>query len=328
VRRLLVALVAGVPLVLTAAAEGASSPAVSTGRASSLTTSAATLNGRVNPEGLRTRYFFQYGTTASYGTQTAIRSAGSGTRGVAVSARVRGLISGTVYHFRLVATNARGVSVGADRTFRTAGRPPPGVATGPAVSRTLDAVTLTGLVDPRGSPTTYYFQFGPSAAYGLQTAPTLLPGTRAAGVGFRLGGLAAHRIYHYRLVASNTGGTAVGADALFITGRVRPRAVTANTVPHRLRHRPYRVTTRGRLVIPAGFPAPDSCRGGVAIRYRLAGRTVATVRAGLSPQCTFAAKARLHTLRRAAHVRVYVLFRGNSLLRPHRARVDTITIAA
>jgi hypothetical protein len=332
VRGALVALVAGVSLVLTTEAGAASSPTVSTGRASSLTTSAATLNGTVNPEGLSTRYSFQYGTTASYGAQTAIRSAGSGTRSVAVSARVTGLISGTVYHFRLVATNARGTAVGVDRTFRTAGQPPPpppGVVTGNAVSRTLDAATLTGLVDPRGNPTTYSFQFGTSTAYGLQTAPATLPGAQgASAVSFRLGGLAAHRIYHYRLVASNRGGTTVGADALFITGRVRPRAVTASTVPRRLRHRPYRVTTRGRLVIPTGFPPPDSCRGPVTIRYRLLGRTVATVHAGLSPQCTFAASARLHTLTRAAHVRVYVLFGGNSLLLPHRARVQTITIAA
>src|ERR1019366_2684926 len=56
---------------------------VTTGAATSVTSSTATLNGRVNPNGYTTTYYFEYGTTTSYGTTTTSTSAGSGTSAVA-----------------------------------------------------------------------------------------------------------------------------------------------------------------------------------------------------------------------------------------------------
>jgi len=58
------------------------------------------MNGTVNPNGLATTYYFQWGTTTSYGNNTTTTSAGSGSANVNVSANLAGLTGGTTYHFR------------------------------------------------------------------------------------------------------------------------------------------------------------------------------------------------------------------------------------
>lgn len=99
-------------------------PAVSTGAASAISTTGATVHGTVNPEGLATTYEFQYGTTTGYGSSTPSASAGSGSSDVAVSASISGLKPNTTYHYRIVATNASGTTDGADATFTTKAPPP------------------------------------------------------------------------------------------------------------------------------------------------------------------------------------------------------------
>src|SRR5512142_978327 len=114
---------------MAAVAVAASSPAVTTGGHSGVADTRAALHGSVNPNGSATTYYFQWGLTNAYGLQSVARSAGHGTKAVAVSAIATGLIPGTTYHYRLVATNAAGTTAGADRTVTTAGNPPPTVST-------------------------------------------------------------------------------------------------------------------------------------------------------------------------------------------------------
>ncbi|HEY7950196.1 MAG TPA: 6-bladed beta-propeller [Solirubrobacterales bacterium] len=96
-------------------------PTVWTGGAGEFTLSTATLKGAINPNGLETKYRFEYGTTTSYGTSIPVpdKIAGSGTSEVEVSEGVGGLAPGTTYHFRLVGTSEEGTSFGEDRTFTT-----------------------------------------------------------------------------------------------------------------------------------------------------------------------------------------------------------------
>jgi hypothetical protein len=110
-------------LVAPAAASAASKPAVTTGGVANITPTTATLNGRVDPNGADTNYFFQYGTTSLYGTNTAVTPAGAGANGVAVSVPIAGLAPDTRYHYRIVAQNAQGITKGADRTFKTRVQP-------------------------------------------------------------------------------------------------------------------------------------------------------------------------------------------------------------
>jgi hypothetical protein len=94
-------------------------PVVVTQAATTVTTSGAALNGTVNPSGLASTAWFEYGTTNSYGASTTAQSMGSGSAAVAHSANLTGLLDGTLYHYRIVAQNAGGTVYGADMTFTT-----------------------------------------------------------------------------------------------------------------------------------------------------------------------------------------------------------------
>jgi hypothetical protein len=116
---------------LTTASAPLPPPTASTGSAFP-TSSGAALTGSVNPNGNATSYWFEYGTTDSYGTQTSPTSAGSGSAAVAVEAQLTELSPATTYHYRLVAQNSGGTSFGADREFTTASLPaniPPAIET-------------------------------------------------------------------------------------------------------------------------------------------------------------------------------------------------------
>ena len=96
-----------------------SGASVATGAATGVTLTNATLNGTVNPAGLATSCFFQYGPTVAYGGTTAAVSVGSGTSVVPFSAAITGLNAASTYHYRLAATRSGVRSYGIDRTFAT-----------------------------------------------------------------------------------------------------------------------------------------------------------------------------------------------------------------
>jgi hypothetical protein len=101
----------------------AAKPAVTTGGVAKLAPSTATVLGRVNPNGAATSYAFQYGTTSLYGAVTTPTLVGGGATVVTVVADIAGLAPATIYHYRLVATNAKGTAKGADRVFKTRNQP-------------------------------------------------------------------------------------------------------------------------------------------------------------------------------------------------------------
>jgi hypothetical protein len=194
-------------------------PVAVTGSATSITVSSATLNGSVDANGRATTWYFEYGTSTSYGSRTPAKSAGSGTTATRVSAAVSSLRPGRIYHYRLVATSDAGTSRGADRTFSTAGPPTP--VTGPASSVALSSARLNGTVAPNGLATTWYFEYGTSTGYGAKTSTRSAgKGTRPVRVSFAVSRLRPATIYHYRLVARNVAGTTRGADATFTTAGV------------------------------------------------------------------------------------------------------------
>lgn len=104
--------------LLAPAAAVASAPGASTGNATNVTGSTATLTGTVNPNKEETTYYFEYGTTTAYGTKTATETVG-GNAGKEVEVAISGLAPNTLYHFRLVATNPSGTDTGDDMTFTT-----------------------------------------------------------------------------------------------------------------------------------------------------------------------------------------------------------------
>ena len=327
---LLITLVVG-----AAVADAASSPSVATGSASSITPATAVVNGTVNPNGAATGYRFEWGLTTGYGLTSAVKSAGGGTKVVPASAKIKALLPGTRYHYRLGALNRFGGAEGADRTFRTSGNPPPDAATGPAQVTSASTATVTGVITPHGATTTYTFQYGVTGFYGAQTFSQAVPaGSAPVTVSVQLSGLTPGTVFHYRLVAAHGAVTQYGADATFLTfpsPRPVPR-VPARTTPGRDRHKPYVFTTSGKVIGPASIPKSVSCFQNATVRFMLGRRQVGFALASVLPDCTFKTQTVFHRLpgrgkkNRQVHLRVLIHFRGNGYLAPANAKSERVTL--
>jgi len=94
-------------------------PLATTTAATAVTTSGATLNGTVNPNGRAATAHFDWGLSTAYGSSTPAIQAGSGTTSQAVNATLSGLASGTTYHYRTGVVTVGGPAYGADVAFMT-----------------------------------------------------------------------------------------------------------------------------------------------------------------------------------------------------------------
>jgi streptogramin lyase len=110
-----------------------------------------------------------------------------------------------------------------DRIARVIPNVPPILGTGGALAVTRNSAVLTGTVRSRGADTQYYFQYGPTAAYGSST-PSMDNGAgdTSEPVEMALAGLAPGAEYHYRIVASSANGQSFGSDASFRTSAPLP----------------------------------------------------------------------------------------------------------
>jgi phosphodiesterase/alkaline phosphatase D-like protein len=332
-RTLAMLMPATVSLAIAAIAVAASSPTVTTGTHSGVTDTSAVLHGTVNPNGSATTYYFEWGLTSAYGLNSVAHSAGHGTKTVAVSTTAHSLIPGTTYHYRLLATNGAGTTFGADRTFTTAGNPPPGVSTGPASQVGKNDATVTAVISPNNQATSYYFQYGTSTSYGSQTIPATVPaGTTPVTVSAAIQGLEARTIFHYRIVALHGNSPAQpGADATFMTlPRHRPVPhIRARTKPLHAAHKPFVFTTSGSVKGPNWIPALYDCRGNVTVRFLLGARQVRFTLVPLQPNCTFSGQtvfARVPGRHRPGALTVRVRFAGNGYLTPRRAPNETVSL--
>jgi len=118
-------------------------PAATTGAATDVTGTTATLNGTVAPNKEDTTYWFEYGTSTSYGSLTAQAGPVKGNAAKSVAAAITGLVPNTTYHFRLVVRNPSGTSTGADATFTT-GAAAVTIAATPRVVTFGRSVTIAG----------------------------------------------------------------------------------------------------------------------------------------------------------------------------------------
>ena len=217
--RLVAALLCALALPATALAALAP-PTATTGAAKDVTQTSATLTATVDPNEGDTTVHFEYGTSSAYGLTSANKTV-SGADPVAVEIPVSGLTAATTYHYRVVATNAAGVARGSDHTLKTASPPAaPGATTGVARSITANSATVTGSVDPNGTATTYYFEYGTTSSLGSRTPDhSAGSGTKAISVSAPITGLAANDRISYRVVATSSAGTHRGAIRSFTTSR-------------------------------------------------------------------------------------------------------------
>ena len=190
-------------------------PVAITNPATLFTSFSATLNGSVDPNGLTTSVYFQYGTTTGYGFTTAPHTK-TGNTPQSVSANISGLTASTTYHFRIVATNSAGTWYGRDRIFTTLSATGfPVVTSNPATSIASHSARLNGTVNPHGLSTTVYFQYGRTTSYGNRTPNQTKTGNNYQNVFANISGLSAHTTYHFRIVATNSVGTRYGRDRTF-----------------------------------------------------------------------------------------------------------------
>ena len=210
-------------------------PTVVTKAASSETNTSATLNATVNPNGAEvSKCEFEYGETTAYGKTAPCTpsSLGQGESEVAVSASVTGLTANTTYDFRISATNPGGTSKGSNATFKTLANTgtPPTVVTGAASFKRTSA-TLNATVNPNGGLVhECKFEYGETTSYGSTAECTPSPGsgTSPVPVSASVTGLNANTTYHFRISATNPGGTSNGSDVPFTTQPfIAPTAVTA-----------------------------------------------------------------------------------------------------
>lgn len=81
----------------------------------------AELTAGVNPNGVLTGAYFEFGLTTAYGFQTSIFNAGKGSLPVNLISQLTNLQPNTLYHYRFNIVTAAGTVLGPDQTFTTLG---------------------------------------------------------------------------------------------------------------------------------------------------------------------------------------------------------------
>ena len=238
-------------------------PVVTTGGTSGVNSSSATLTGQVNPlSNPVTSCRFEYGADSSYGSIAPCGTdPGSGGAAVAESATIADLSPSTTYHYRLVAGNDGGVETGSDASFTTLPQTPT-VATGAATNLLPDGAKLLGKVNAAGSVTSYHFEYGTTTAYGQSTSAGSAVGSVDENVSAVISALAPATAYHFRLVATNAGGTTRGDDQT-LTTLVRP--VGHASIPARAQ------VKNGKALVPLTCKgsALAECSGTLKLRARI-----------------------------------------------------------
>jgi hypothetical protein len=194
-----------------------------TGPAESVTTGSAVVTGTVDASAT---YYFEYGTSASYGLRTpdAVANAQGAARQTLTN-----LTSGTQYHYRVVSGGAQG----ADRTFTTATPPrAPSVSSLSANGVGALSANLRARVNPRGLATTVHFEYGTTTAYGNVTPEQAIgAGTSTLTVTAAIGDLPSGTRYQYRAVATSAAGVTRGGNRSFTTQRLPTGvAITPSTI--------------------------------------------------------------------------------------------------
>ncbi len=253
--------------------DAANPPNATTGDPTAIGSTQATVGATVNPKGEATTAYVEYGTSISYGSQTASQALPADGSDHVLSFNLTGLLRGTTYHYRVVATHdaTHATGYGDDKTFTTTA-PAPTAKTGIADPVDVHTATVHGAVNPHGTATTAFVEYGKTAKYGLRTAATNAgAGAVDTPVTFDLTGLAANTVYHYRLVAAHGGTKAYGGDRTFQTKPVqKPMRVSFAS------RKPVTVTATGLvpLALRCTGNVKKRCSGSIFLRVgkRAAGK--------------------------------------------------------
>jgi hypothetical protein len=206
-------------------------PSVSGVSAPSPGTTTASLQATIAPGDATNSYHFDYGLETTYAngsTTEATPNAG------AAEALLTGLEPNAIYHYRLVTSNARGTTYGADQTLTTA-EAVPSIDEESHESVTQTDATLSATINPNNLATSYQFKIGENTGYTTGTVPSPAGtledrfGDQSVHVDLNTAGitLAPNTEYHYKVIATNAAGPTVeGEDQTFTTPPPQPTATT------------------------------------------------------------------------------------------------------
>jgi hypothetical protein len=211
-------------------------PTVTTGSATNLTSTTATINGSAVAGGATTTGWFRYSATNpglcsdTFGTRvptTGGSDLGAGNTSVAFSQPLTNLVPNTIYYYCAIGSNSQGIAYGSLLNFRAPASPT--VTTLAATPVTSMTATLNGQANPNGNATIGWFRFATSNPGACNdTFGTRVPGTTGTGTSLgssttvqpysqALTSLAPGQMYFFCAIANNSQGTTFGAVLSFTT---------------------------------------------------------------------------------------------------------------
>jgi hypothetical protein len=257
------------------------SPSIDGESAPVVHSSGATLQAQINPNNQQTKYSFQYSTNQAFTGASTIEGEttleGYGDQSATVTITTGVLQANTTYYYRALAENATGSTEGPAASFATL--PPAQIDSESVANVSSTSATLLAEINPLGTDTTYYFQYGttdcatsPEACTSTPTPPGPDIGSaetpQAASV--HIQGLQPNTTYHYRVIATNTLGAANGQDRTFTTQPTGASFTLPDDRQYELVSPPNKYGTEARGIFsPAlvGGDLPEASEGGGAVTY-------------------------------------------------------------
>ncbi len=192
-------------------------PSISNPSVTNILSFSATLNGSVNANGLSTTVEFEYGISDSYGAKATVLNAVTGNNNTAVSVNLSGLLSNTLYHYRIKASNAVNVVYSSDLVFTTSISAPEITTDAITSLGALSAVSGGNVTKDGGATIT-----ARGVCWGTSSNPTtansnVTSGTGAGAFVSNITGLTPNTLYYVRAFATNSVGTSYGNEQTFTT---------------------------------------------------------------------------------------------------------------
>jgi alkylated DNA nucleotide flippase Atl1 len=202
---------------------------------------------------------------------------------------------------------------------------PPVVTTGKASKVSSSSAKISGTVNPEGQATTYAVQYGKTTAYGsTSTAASAGTGSAALTVTATISALKANTTYHYRVIATNAGGTTYGTDATFKTAKPSPKGLGTKVSPSTADSFPYHYTVKGKLSRPSGITTKQGCSGKITIKIKHGSKTVSTGHAKIGKKCTWSTTLTVSKVNGTGKLKITPSFGGNSTLAALTGKSTTV----